>query len=268
MTTLKNATKKFLKKFPGVRRFLINRRVAEAEAFLREGNLYGDILPELIQDYRYSISVTHRGVLQVVNLEEVIQYVVQKGIKGAFVECGVYTGGASAFSLRSLMRNNDGGSRPYWGFDSFEGMPEPSTGDGSDAYVWMYGKPTLATSGKLVGSDVNLAQYDACLAYLKGTGYPEAQIHLIKGWFQDTVKQYSQKIGPISVLRIDGDLYESTKIPLEGLFDNVVSGGAIILDDYGGFVGSRKATDEFLQSRGIDPFIHYVERSVRFFIKP
>jgi hypothetical protein len=175
---MKRVIKNWLKKLLGlnngfrllVKKFLVNRRTASAEAFLREGGLYLDILPALIADYRYSISVTHRGVLQVVNLEEVIQYIASRKVEGSFVECGTFTGGASAFALRSILRNEKQ-SRPYWGFDSFEGMPEPSSGDESDAVLWMYGKNT-AKSGKLVGSGVNFADYNDCLKYLLDTGYP------------------------------------------------------------------------------------------------
>jgi len=225
--------------------------------------LYPEVLPALVADYRYSILVTHRNVLQVINLEETIQYVASKGIDGAFVKCGTFTGGASAFALRSILRNEKL-PRPYWGFDSFEGMPEPSSRDESDAVSW-YG--TEKKSGRLVGSDVNLADYDDCLRYLKNTGYPSDQIHLVKGWFQDTLKECRDRIGRIAILRVDGDFYESTKITLESLFDGVVSGGMIIIDDYGTFLGCRKAVDEFLQSRGISPFLHYVDVGIRFFIK-
>lgn len=252
---------------------LVDRRVAAAETFLKEGNIYPNILPALLTDYRYSISVTHRSVLQVINLEEVIQYIANAKIPGAFVECGTFTGGASAFALRSILRNEPGQQpRPYWGFDSFEGMPQPIARDGSDAILWMYGKKmdeveNYKIAGDLVGSEVNFADYEACLHYLKGTGYPDNQITLVKGWFQNTLLKYREKIGPIAVLRIDSDFYESTKEVLDNLFDLVVNGGVIIIDDYGAFAGCQEAVDEFLHAHGITTFLHYVERGIRFFVK-
>ena len=263
---MKAKLKALAKKIIG-REFLIKRRVTAAGKFLSDGGLYLDILPQLLNDYRYSIFVTHRRVTQVANLEEVIQYIAQKKIPGAFVECGTFTGGASAFALLSMLRNETE-RRPYWGFDSFEGMPEPSEKDDSKTVVWMYGKKDGANSGKLVGSDVNFADYDECLNYLKGTGYPENQIHLVKGWFQDTLVKNKEAMGKIAVLRIDGDFYESTRVALEALYDSVVSRGAVIIDDYGSFAGCRKAVDEFLASRGVDPYLHYVDAGIRFFIKP
>lgn len=151
-------------------------------------------------------------------------------------------------------------------------MPQPSARDHSDATFWMYGKTIdevdhAMMAGDLVGSEVNLADYDACLRYLKGTGYPENQIHLVKGWFQKTLPAMRDNIGPIAILRIDGDLYESTRVVLDHLFDSVVERGVVIIDDYGAFAGCREAVDEFLVVRKINPFLHYVENSIRFFIK-
>ena len=74
---------------------------------------------------------------------------------------------------------------------------------------------------------------------------------IVKGWFQDTLILNQIRIGPIALLRIDGDWYESTKVCLECLFDNVANGGYVIIDDYGFFPGCRKAVDEFLASRGL-----------------
>jgi hypothetical protein len=76
-------------------------------------------------------------------------------------------------------------------------------------------------------------------------------IHLVKGWFQDTLPVTRKNIGPIALLRVDGDWYDSTKCVLEALFDQVAEGGHILIDDYCSCFGAQKATDEFLESRGI-----------------
>ena len=254
-------------------RILVNRRVKKAAQWMREGNLYPRELASFMADYRYAISVTYRNIIQVVNIEESIRYISEQKIPGCIVECGVFTGGASAFALKSLMRNDTGRHRAYFGFDSFEGMPQPTPHDGASAISWMYGAESnridpSQIAGVLTGSDVNRADYAACLNYLKGTGYPEHEIHLIKGWFQDALPAHKNEMKPIAILRIDGDFYESTKVCLDTLFDNVAQGGVIILDDYGGFSGSRKAVDEFLMEHNIRPWLHYVDDSIRSFIKP
>jgi O-methyltransferase len=211
--------------------------------------------------------------LQVINLESVIRDVESRGIDGAFVETGTYTGGASAYALRALLRLRGEAPRDYWGFDSFEGMPAPTAEDGDHGSYWIYNKPMdkqlVRTRPELLkGHDVNRADYGKCLSFLQATGYPWEKLHLIKGWFQDTLPKCSGDIGPIAILRLDGDFYESTKVVLEALYEQVAPGGSIIIDDYGAFQGCRKATDEFLLSRRVNIHLIYVENGIRYFVKP
>ena len=232
-------------------RTIVNRRVAKARRFLEYANMYPEAQNAILEDFRFSISRDYRGILQVLNIEECIRHIA-KDVLGAFVETGVFTGGASAFALKSMMRNAT--VREYWGFDSFEGMPKPTEHDGAYAKKWVGADP----------STVNASDYQLCLEYLRSSGYPEEKIHLIKGWFQDTLPLERERIGQIAILRMDGDFYESTKVVLEQLYEQVVPGGAVIIDDYGSFEGCRKAVDDFLRG---SKFIHYVEHGVRFFIK-
>jgi predicted O-methyltransferase YrrM len=76
---------------------------------------------------------------------------------------------------------------------------------------------------------------------------------LVKGFFQDTlqIQENIDNIGEIAVLRLDGDWYDSTKICLEKLYDKVIDGGVIIIDDYGHFIGAKRATDEFREKYNI-----------------
>lgn len=231
--------------------FLVGRRLREARRFLEYANLYPESLDAITSDYAFAISRDYRGLLQVVNIEECVR--ASKGIDGAFVETGIWTGGASAYALRSMLRN--GTVRDYWGFDSFEGMPPPTAEDGQHALDWVGDDP----------SAVNASDYDACLRYLHSAGYPGQKIHLVKGWFHKTLPANKSAIGPIAILRMDGDFYESTKTALEELYPQVVSGGMVIIDDYGSFEGCKKAVDEFL---GGHVFLHYVENGIRFFVKP
>ena len=189
-----------------------------------------------------------------VNIEECVRYVANR-IDGAFVETGVFTGGASGYALRSMMRN--GSIRDYWGFDSFEGMPQPTIDDGEKARRWVGDDP----------SAVNAADYETCLSYLRSSGYPLDRINLVKGWFDETLPAYKERIGRIALLRLDGDFYASTKVALEQLYSQVATGGIVIIDDYGSFEGCRKAVDEFLAAKLANPFIHYVENGIRFFVK-
>lgn len=239
---------------------------------MERGALYPDTREAILEDYAYACTYTHRGIAQPLNLEAVVDHVTDRHVRGAIVECGTYTGGALAFTLRSLIRHGET-ERKVYGFDSFEGMPNPTAADGNQGALWILGKPLSDAapdelSGQLTGCAVNLASYEQCLSLLRGTGYPSERIHLVKGWFQDTLPKHSAEIGPIAVLRLDGDLYESTKVCVETLYENVASDGVVIIDDYGTFEGCRKAVDEFLAGRGESPHLVYVDLGIRYFIKP
>lgn len=252
--------------------YVNRRRVARARSFMRANYLYPAAREAILDDYAYALKAANRGVLQVLNIEEAVRHVASRGIPGAFVECGTFTGGSSAYALRSIMRNEPGKERrPYWGFDSFEGMPKPTKQDGTYALRWMYGRSDVdpsQLSGDLSGCDLNRANYEECLRYLRGTSYPSEHIHLVKGWFQDTLPASKAAIGPIAILRIDGDFYASTKVALERLFANVAPGGLAVIDDYGVFEGCRMATDEYLASAGLKPYLQYVDHSIRMFMRP
>lgn len=253
--------------------YVRGRRMQQAAQLLEAGNFYPAERAQILADYAYSTLQTHRGIMQVINLESVLRYVEAAGLVGAFVETGTYTGGASAYALRALLRLRvDKPARHYWGFDSFEGMPAPTAHDGDHGSIWIKGKRMneldTAELGALVGHDANKAGYEQCLSYLQNTGYPASHIHLVKGWFQDTLVPTRPKIGPIAVLRTDGDFYESTKVVFDELYDQVVPGGIVVIDDYGSFQGCRRATEEFFVARNIKPHVVYVENGIRYFVKP
>ena len=93
-------------------------------------------------------------------------------------------------------------------------------------------------------------------------------IYMVKGWFHDTLPEYREKVGAIAVLRLDGDWYESTKCCLENLYDNAITGGYIIIDDYFTVPGCKKATDEFLKNRNINVNIICNNMGWSYFVKP
>jgi len=266
-----------LRKIPIIDNFLMNWvrrfRLRHASIILEAVNFYPEARAEILADYEYSIAITHRGIMQVLNIESMIRYIESANIEGAFVEAGTYTGGASAYALLSLQRlRSKKGVRTYWGFDSFEGMPAPSQNDGDHGSLWVTGKSLNKISaselGSLVGHDANKADFAQCLNYLQGTGYPKEHINLVKGWFQYTLKATKAKIGAIAFLRLDGDFYESTKVVFAELYEQVVGGGVIVIDDFGSFQGCRRATEELFANLNIDAHLVYVENGIRYFIKP
>jgi O-methyltransferase len=252
-------------------RMLRRRRTTAARHFMEIGGIHPESREAILRDYAYACTRTHRGVTQVLNLEDVVNDLLARGVEGAVVECGTFTGGALAYALRTLVRHGDT-RRDVWGFDSFEGMPNPTPEDGDRGALWIWGRrldelPSDLISGRLSGTRVNVATYEQCLGLLEGTCYPPERIHLVKGWFQEALPGAVPEIGPIALLRLDGDLYESTKVCLETLFDSVVSGGIVIVDDYGTFDGCRRAVDEFLAQRRLAPHLVYVDLGIRYFVK-
>jgi hypothetical protein len=95
---------------------------------------------------------------------------------------------------------------------------------------------------------------------------PKEKIHIVKGWFQETLPIHKEAVGAIALLRMDGDLYESYKQPLEILYDQVVPGGFIVFDDWM-LKGCRIAVLEFLEKLPVKPFIHKADYAVRYIQK-
>lgn len=177
------------------------------------------------------------------NAFDVVALVEQKKIDGALVECGVAQGGTAA--MMALASRAVGSiTRQKWLFDSYEGLPDPTADDYQDGKVGEVVQPI----GK--GACLGTIEQVESLMFQK-LRLPRDEVHLVKGWFQATLPVHRREVGPIAVLRLDGDWYESTKLPLEMLFGQVVPGGYVIIDDYATCFGSRKATDEFRAEQGI-----------------
>jgi hypothetical protein len=156
----------------------------------------------------------------------------------SFVECGVAKGGCLA-----MMASVAGENNRIYGFDSFEGLPDVVAEDfainRANPKEWV--NKNLSEGIKTVYATFNTLKLDM------------KNVFLVKGFFKETlcIKENIDNIGKIGVLRVDGDWYESTKICLEKLYDRVVVGGVIIIDDYGHWIGAQRATDEFRETHHI-----------------
>lgn len=185
-------------------------------------------------------------------------------IGGCFVECGVARGGCSA--LMAIVANENRSGRKVWLFDSFEGLPEPTS---EDKYVEPIISKPKDKSASFVSLGYCLGTYDEVEKLLfSKLGLSKNNVFMVKGWFQNTLPKYKDKIGAISVLRIDADWYEPTKCCLENLYNNVITGGYVILDDYGSVIGYKKATDEFLKNKKLNVKLIFDDRGGAYFVKP
>ena len=143
--------------------------------------------------------------------------------------------------------------RPVWLFDSFEGLPEPTIEDRDKVHKKGW-KIRDKSDNDLRPLGIMKADVSDVQAIMKTLNVQD-QVSIIKGWFQNTVPIYKEHIGAIALLRIDADLYDSTKYSLDSLYDSVSQGGIIILDDFDSFEGSRTAVYEFFRERNISPLL-------------
>lgn len=158
-------------------------------------------------------------------------------IECSFVECGVAKGGALA-----LMKYVASDKNKVLGFDSFEGMPDVCEKD--------LGSYNRCDPKQWVGYDLS-GGIENVKNTFKSLNVSLDNISFIKGYFEDTLSKEKQQCGKIGVLRLDGDWYSSTKVCLDELYDQVIEGGVILIDDYGYFVGAKNATDEFRAKHNI-----------------
>ncbi len=186
------------------------------------------------------------GESRIYKLYDIVSDLEKRKVPGAFVECGVWKGGCAAVMAAASQKYQP--ARQMWLFDSFEGLPKPKPEDGEKAMKEYETNPSPAT----------IEEVRALFDSLQLSWEP---MHAVKGWFQDTLPQNASQIGPIALLRLDGDWYESTKQCLESLYDQVIPGGCVIIDDYGSWPGCKQAVDEFLASRSLKPALERIGTS-------
>lgn len=153
----------------------------------------------------------------------------------SYIECGTWRGGMSFGMMQALPQI------PTWHFfDSFEGLPPAREIDGEEAV-------TEQKAGRLK-HDNNTADYDEFVRNAERFRNPNQRVEVHRGWFEDTLAGFEPE-RPISILRMDGDWYDSTMVVLERLYDHVQVGGLILIDDYYRWVGCSRAVHDFLSKR-------------------
>jgi O-methyltransferase len=180
-------------------------------------------------------------------------------VQGDFVECGVWKGGSAG--VMGLALKARGEERILHLFDSFQGLPEPTIDDGAHAAEYSGGRG----SGVLQSVDKCRAGVEEVRDFLiNQLGLSDKLVGFHIGWFQDSIPKSAPAVGPISVLRLDGDWYESTRVCLEFLYPLMSSGGVVILDDYFCWQGCAKATEEFRSRFSISAPIRRIDSDAAF----
>lgn len=194
----------------------------------------------------YYTMVSYQGLS---NLYELSVLAEKEKLQGDFVECGVYRGGCAAIMAKIVRRYRS--KRKIWLFDSFRGLPEPTEKDGPKAVLDAGNR----SCGKLDCVNICVASSGDVVQLFSSLNLYSDNIIIKEGWFQETLPKFKGEVGPIAILRLDCDWYESTKCCLENLYDNVVSGGFIIIDDYDYWQGSKEAVNEFLAKKNLNTML-------------
>jgi hypothetical protein len=184
------------------------------------------------------------GNRRMTNLRQITEYVIANNIPGDFIETGVWRGGACIMA-RAIMKAYGVTDRRVWVADSFCGLPAPNPKYAADANDNHHAFSELMVSLEEVKS--NFSKYDLL----------DDQVVFLKGWFSETLPHAD--INCLAVLRLDGDMYESTMDGLTNLYDKVSSGGFVIVDDFGAVEGCQRAVGDFRKARGIEDRIQNID---------
>ncbi|MGB7763152.1 MAG: TylF/MycF/NovP-related O-methyltransferase [Bryobacteraceae bacterium] len=186
------------------------------------------------------------GIERLASLETCLIDAILDKIPGDFVETGVWRGGACIL-MKAVLKALAQDDRRVWVVDSFEGLPKPNPGEypaDSQDRLW--------ESNAYLGVSL-----DRVRANFEKYGLLDDRVRFLKGWFKDTLP--SAPIDRIAVLRLDGDMYESTMNVLDNLYERVSRGGYVVVDDYGALANCRAAVDAFRARHGSTEEIHWID---------
>lgn len=171
------------------------------------------------------------GLRRMENLRSCVEAVIRDNVPGDLIEAGVWRGGATIF-MRAILSAHNETTRTVWVADSFEGLPPPNAvrypADRDDQHHTM--------SDLKVGVEQvrhNFRRYQLL----------DDQVKFLVGWFEDTLP--NAPIEALAVMRLDGDMYESTVQSLEALYPKLSTGGYCIIDDYGLLPGAQRAVTDY-----------------------
>ncbi len=178
------------------------------------------------------------GMQRLTSLQNCVETVLAEGIPGDLVETGVWRGGACIL-MRAVLAAHGDTTRSVWLADSFQGVPR------SDVVNYKADKGIRAdlAAGILGVSEAEVR------ANFERYGLLDEKVRFLPGWFKDTL--HNAPIDRIAVLRLDGDLYESTIQALDALYPRLSSGGFCIVDDYLAVKACEQAVTDYRAKHGI-----------------
>lgn len=220
--------------------------------------------PQFVQLYENLQHATQTSVAMSYALRLATKYIVDANIPGDVVECGVWRGGSAAIAAESLREAGDL-NRTIWLYDTFN---------------WTWDEPLDVDELQLPSGDVKLrdllasvtgsvqdegSDQESVLATVCGYGYPSTLVRCVEGLVQDTIPDHSPD--SIALLRLDTDLYDSTRHELEHLYPRLTLGGVLIIDDYGKYSGATKAVDEYFANLEAPVLLNRIDTQGRMCVK-
>jgi hypothetical protein len=194
---------------------------------------------------RQSPAHTMVGLLRLNNVRELTQRALDLDIPGDFIETGVWRGGCCIL-MRGVLAANSIRDRKVYAADSFAGLPPPNVGRfPQDAGDTLHAIAELAVSLEEVQS--NFERY----------GLLDDQVAFVKGFFSDSLP--GLQAGPFALIRLDGDMYESTYVALESLYPKLSVGGFAIIDDYGATPSCQQAVTEYRSTHRIEDQMQQID---------
>ena len=158
------------------------------------------------------------GLKRMNNLSFCVETILKEGIPGDFIETGVWRGG-SCILMKGILEAHGVKDRKVFVADSFRGLPKPDAANyPADSGDTHYENSFLAISRQQV--EANFRRYDLL----------DPQVIFLEGWFKDTLPGLAAQ--RLALIRLDGDMYESTMDALCHLYPRLVAGGFCIIDDY------------------------------------
>ncbi len=183
---------------------------------------------------------------------------------GIYVECGV----AAGAQIIAMATGAPG--KTIYAFDSFQGIPLPSNRDDQMPGIKMlteYERTHLPNPGEqlLETTGATSVSEESFKEHLVNAGVNLDNIKIVPGWFEHTVRLFGSQYVNISILRLDGDLYNSTFVCLQHLFGKVQTGGCVIIDDWQ-LPGCRAACEEYFELIGYSPEWRFIS-NIAYLIK-
>ena len=218
------------------------KRVLTDEIYAQKGDIGLEGLPFEMNRRRQgrdwpSRAHTMVGALRLQNVQDCVEAVLRDGVPGDFIETGVWRGGVAIF-MRALLQAHADTTRRVWIADSFQGLPPPDP----ERYPVDHDSSLHEFEQLAVSRDEvmrNFSRYELL----------DDRVTFIEGWFRDTLPTCD--VGQLAIMRLDGDMYESTYIALDSLYPKLSPGGFCIIDDYGAIPACAQAVHDFRNAHSI-----------------